>query len=318
MTLPNFYMIGAAKSGTTSLNEYIDQHPQVYMSPIKEPHFFVLEGTDIDFHGPGDVRALDPMYVSTLDDYKNLFAGVKDEIAIGEGTTQYLYYPEVADKIHALTPDAKIIAFLRHPVDRAYSSFTHLTRDGRETHEDFERALQDEPQRIADKWAPLWHYAAAGYYHDNLKHYMDIFGEAQVKVFLFDDLKKDVGALLKAIFAFLDVDDTFEPDTSIRYNVSGVPKNRTLQSVQDLLLTPNNPIKEMIKPLLPQKFRHRMLHKVVDHMRKVNYEKRPLDPALRNRLTENYRDDILKTQDLIRRDLSHWLKPKPEVSTPTE
>jgi len=306
MPLPNFFMIGAAKCGTTAITEYLKQHPQVFISPRKEPFYFMLNDQPPTYAGPGDLDVIEPMAVHDWAAYQALFDGVRDEIAIGEATTHYLYVPEAAERIHQVAPDAKIIVFLRQPVERAYSSLMHMVRDDREPHDDFEQALTDEAQRIRDNWEPIWHYASASYYHDGLKRYYDLFGPDQIAVYLFDDLKADSEGLIRSIYRFLGVDEGFTPDTSIRYNVSGVPKNRALHAVQTALLSRDNPVKKMIKPLLPKRMRHAALHGVVGQIRQRNFEKRHLDPALAHRLLDSYRDDILKTQALIGRDLSHW------------
>lgn len=310
MTLPNFFMVGAAKSGTTAVNEYLNQHPDIFMSPIKEPFHFILNGEPLDYNGPRDREILGRMATPNRARYEALFNGAsKKHKAIGEATTQYLYVDHAAQAIHDAIPDAKILIMLRNPVDRAFSSWVHMLRDGRETYENFEDALSQEPARIAANWEPLWHYGSASYYTESVKRYYDLFGAEQVGVFLHDDLKLDAPKLLYQICQFLGVDDSFRPDTSTRYNVSGVPKNGMLHSIQTALLSPDNPVKAVVKPLLPKRLRHQALHSVVGKIREVNFEKRRLSPEMRVRLIARYRSDILRTQDLIDRDLSAWLRP---------
>src|ERR687894_3261543 len=115
MTMPNFFIIGAQKAGTTSLYYYLKQHPQIYMSPRKEPHFF--KGMHSELRKSG--RGLPP--VTDLGDYQALFRGVTDEKAIGEASASYLYSPKAPALIKSSIPDAKLIAVLRNPADRAYS-----------------------------------------------------------------------------------------------------------------------------------------------------------------------------------------------------
>ncbi len=164
MTLPNFLVIGAAKSGTTALHEYLKQHPQIYMSPQKEPHFFSLEGKKVDFRGPGDKREEQlNNSVTNIEDYRKLFQGVSNEIAIGESSTSYLNNPEAPERIRHYIPNAKLIAILRNPVARAYSSFLHMVQRGYEPLTDFAEALRDEERRIRDNWMGLWHYKQTGF-----------------------------------------------------------------------------------------------------------------------------------------------------------
>ena len=169
VALPNFLIIGAAKAGTTSLYRYLEQHPEVYMSPVKEPKFFALGGERLDYRGPGDEARMRGASVTSLEDYRELFRGVSTETAVGEASTLYLYSERAAARIKHHVPDVKLIAVLRNPVDRAYSDFLHLVRDGIEPLTDFPQALEAEESRIRSRWAPMWHYRRRGFYHPQLK-----------------------------------------------------------------------------------------------------------------------------------------------------
>lgn len=298
MTMPNFLIIGAAKSGTTSLYHFMNQHPQIYLSPVKEPHFFAFEGRDPRTQGPGDIMH---SAITNLEDYQSLFKETADETAIGEASTTYLYFPGAAERIQHYIPEVKLIAILRHPAERAYSAFMHLTREGREPLAEFAQALREEERRISNNWSPLWHYAQGGFYYSQLKRYFDKFDQRQIKVYLYED---DFGTyplgVIKDIFCFLEVDDRFIPDMSVRYNVSGIAKNKALHT----LLTKKNPIKRVIRPFFPEGLRRRIRNKFMNR----NLVKPALAPALRKQLINVYREDILKLQELIQRDLSQWLE----------
>src|SRR5215469_6487610 len=227
MILPNFLVIGAAKCGTDSLCNYLGQHPQVYISQNKEPNFFVAEGQrTIPYQGPGDQKVLTDwdMWVSTLDRYEALFADVTTEKAIGEGTTWYLYDERAVQKIHDYVPSARLIAVVRNPVDRAYSAYTMLLRDGREPLRDFAQALDAEDERVRKNWEPMWHYRRMGFYAAQLTRYYTMFDQAQIHVVVYDDFNARPGDVARDLFRFLEVDEDFEPDTSTRYNVSLVPR----------------------------------------------------------------------------------------------
>ena len=304
MTLPNFLVIGAGKSGTTSLYHYLGQHPEVYMSPVKEPKFFALEGRGIYFRGPGDremmTQTADNRAVTTIEEYEALFSGVKDEKAIGEASPIYLHNDQAPARIKHHLPEAKLIAVLRDPVERAYSAYLHQVRDGREWL-DFAEALRAEEQRIRDDWAPGWRYKLVGFYHRHLTRYYDLFGGDRIRVYLYEDLGADPVAVSRDIFGFLGVDDSFAPDTSLRHNVSGIPKSKALVSI----IKRPNPIKSVAKAVLPEGLRKRMSVSVQNR----NLKKAPPMPegAMRE-LVEAYREDVLKLQDLIGRDLSGWLR----------
>ena len=294
MTLPNFLIVGAAKAGTTALHKYLEQHPQIYMTPTKETNFFAFESQEINFQGVGD-EALKDFSITDLETYKAQFAGVTNEKALGEACPSYLYYPQAANRIKQYIPQARLIVILRNPVDRAYANFLHTVRDDREPHQNFALALQDELTRIANNWEWFWHYIQLGYYGAQLKRYYEIFAPSQIKVYLYEDLKENPVALLQNIFRFIEVDDTFVPNMALRPNKSGMPKNKLFHQ----LLTKPNPVKTLLKPLFPAKIRQKIQHQ--------NLNTPQIAPEVRQQLIDLYRPDILKCQDLINRDLSAWL-----------
>jgi hypothetical protein len=301
MTMPNFLIIGAAKAGTTSLHHYLRQHPEIYMAgPKKELRFFALEGEKLDFRGPGDQKAL-RFSITDVEAYRRKFDGVSDEKAIGESSPLYIYSPKAPGRIAHYIPDAKLIAVLRNPVERAYSCFLHLVRDGREPLDDFSQALREEEARIERNYEPGWHYKEGGFYYAQLSRYFGLFDRQRIRVYLYEDWKADPTGVLGDIFEFLEVDKRFVPDMSVRHNVSGVPRNKTLHA----LLTKSSPIKAGIKPLIPTRFRKL----VWTNLKNRNLREPPsLSPEVRGQLIETYREDVLKLQALIGRDLSRWLE----------
>jgi len=130
MTIPNFLIIGAAKSGTTSLYHALKQHPKIFMSPVKEPNFFALEGGELNYpQGTVDPRYL-AQCITTKEEYNQQFEGVSNEIAVGEASPIYLYHPQAPVRIKNCLPNVKIIVILRNPIERAYSNFLHHIREG--------------------------------------------------------------------------------------------------------------------------------------------------------------------------------------------
>lgn len=299
--VPSFLIIGAAKAGTTSLNHYLAQHPQIFMSPRKDTFFFDFDGQPPDYGGPGDNAWYRARAVIEGKAYRALFAGVTSEKAVGEACTQYLYDPDAAARIHRDLPQAKLIVVLRDPVERAYSSFLQQVRDGYETTADFAEALALEPQRRRAKWRPMWHYKARGFYFAQLERYLAHFARGRLGIYLYDDLQRDPRRLLREIFDFLEVDPSFTPDISLRHNRAGLPRSRRLHR---LIMTPN-PLKSLVRPLLPGRLRAMVKAAVTDS--RLNLRRPSLPGDLRRGLVADYRDDVLKLQDLIRRDLSGWL-----------
>ncbi len=303
MTLPNFLVIGAPKTGTSSLYHYLNQHPQIYMSSNKEPHFFAFEGKRPDFCGPGDEGAwINRGSVPELPAYEALFDGVSDEKAIGEASTMYLYLPQAAPRIRQYIPDAKLIAILRHPVDRAYSHFLHLRREAREPLRDFSKALREEQQRIDKHWSPVWHYQNVGFYGEQLQRYFDQFEREQIRVYLYEEWQKNPQAIVSEIFQFLGVDPIFSPDMSVKHNVSSfVHKNKAWHD----FLTGSNPLKTVLKAIIPANIRKPISAKAY---RKNMEPPSQLHKEIRQEAIEIFRSDLLKLQDIIEKDISHWLK----------
>ena len=300
MILPNFLIIGAMKSGTTSLYNYFEQHPEIYMSPVKEPRFFALE---MEPNPPGPVRRPGPGFseVRDLDIYKSLFDGVTTEKAYGEASPIYIYHPTAPERIHHHIPDAKIIAILRNPTERAFSHYLHICRIGKEPIADFGEAIAAEPQRLQENWSELWHYRRRGQYSEQLQRYFKLFERDQIRIYLNDDLKSNPQAVFKDAFQFLGVDDQFEINTARRHNsAKKLPKNKAIHS----FLTQQNPLKSLIKPLLPASYRKQLREQI----NQKNLAVPTLSQDMREQLTAWYREDILALQGLIQRDLSAWLE----------
>lgn len=298
MTLPNFLILGAAKAGTTALYSYMQQHPAIFMSPVKETNFFALEGQPLDFCGPGD--PINKWSITDLADYERMFDDVGTATAVGEASPLYLYSPRAPERIRHYVPDAKLIAILRDPVDRAYASFLFMQRELREPLDDFAAALAAEPERKAAKWEHTWYYRELGFYAQQLQRYVDCFPAEQIKVVFYQDFRADATAVLADIFRFLNVDDQFVPDMRLQPNKSGVPQNRTLQR----LLKGRNPVKMAVKPFIPQRLRRQWQN----DLRNRNLVKPQLDPAVRRDLIAQFRPDIEALQTLTGRDLSAWLE----------
>lgn len=268
------------------------------MSRFKEPKFFALEGHSLDFKGPFDDR-IRRGTTTSLEAYLALFEPVKDEKAIGEASTVYLGDPRAPGAIAERIPDARIVAILRHPAERAFSAHQHLLRDGYELLSDFEKALDAESQRATDGWYVQYQYKGRGFYGRYLQHYFDLFEKKQIRIYLYEDFVGRPGWMLADLFAFLGVDSGFGPDMSPRHNVSGQARSARLQR----WLTRSHPLKEALKKWIPEEWGHRLISRV----QPFNVARSVLGAKTRRNLINSYRDDIKLLQDLIGRDLSHWL-----------
>lgn len=304
MTMPNFIVIGAARSGAEALCGFLGQHPDVFMAPTREPNFFIAEGLAlIPYRGPGDRDALlaPGMWVTTRDGYEALFAAADGAVAIGEGSSGYLYDEHAAGRIHDQIPDVRLIAILRNPVDRAYSAFTGLQREGRETTTDFERALALEDARVRAGWGPMWHYRRMGFYHLQLSRYLSVFGPERMRVVLQEDFSLRPAEIVRDLFGFLGVDHEFRPDVSARQAVSMVPAHPTYHR----LVVGQSTLKTVGKALLPPAVRERV-RKTLPPSRMVKPE--PMPAEGRAALIDALRDDVQALQSLLQRDLSRWLR----------
>jgi sulfotransferase family protein len=304
--LPNFFVIGAPKAGTSALYFCLKQHPDIYMSPIKEPHYFTFDGEAPIFSGPKGAH-FRRVGVSRPRDYLCLFAGVKAQSAIGEASTTYLKSPIAAKRISKFAPGAKIIALLRQPADRAYSHYQYLRSQEVEPSSSFVEALSRESVRQGNNWFSGHLYKAGGFYYSQLRTYFDHFPREQIKIYLYEDWNTCPTNVLRDLFGFLEVYEDFTPETR-RNNVTRIPQNHRIHR----LATDPERIERLLSGvLLPGSVRKMMISCLQGLNSKYNLTfPPPIDPQIRQQLTESYREDILKTQELIGRDLSHWLKPK--------
>jgi hypothetical protein len=298
--LPNFLIIGAAKAGTTSLYSYLAQHPSVFMCPLKEPNFFSYEGKEVETAGP-----LDDEYITDLGTYTRLFEGVTDEVSVGEASVAYLHRRDAPAQIRRHIPDVKLIAVLRDPVDRAYSSFLHLRREGKEPLRDFHEAIDAEEFRMRANWNPLFYYTSVGLYGTQLGRYLQHFSREQVRVYLYEDFSANPLGIMRDIFGYLGVDERVTPDVSTKYNVSVLPRSRRLH---EFLRSPPGWVRSVARVLLPATARRQTYLRL---HRRNTVTAPPLSAESRGWLLPRFEREILAVQSLIGRDLSAWLEERP-------
>lgn len=290
-------MMGAAKAGTTSMWYYLEQHPEIFF-PEKVEHKESCFFCPIHKHR-----------IKEKEEYLNLYSLAESEKILGDGSGPYLTYPESPNLIKEVIKEPKILIMLRNPVERAFSLYNFMTYHGYEFINTFEKALKAEEKRINDKsfyrnnneYFYNFLYYNSGLYSAQLKRVMDAFGKNNVKVVLFDDMKRSEIKIVQDVFTFLEVDNSFVPD-----------------------LTPQNEARYINYPFLvhfekyhldkySQKFR--LPGFVKDGTRKIlrnitggkNIQKPQLSDKLRIALTESYKKDVERTSKILERDLSMWL-----------
>ena len=279
--IPNFLIVGGMKAGTTVLYQYLKQHPQIYMSPVKETNFFVRD-------------------CESLAEYSAFFQGVSNEKAIGEASPSYLDHPNVCQRIAHYLPEVKLIAILRNPADRAYSHF--LMKYRQQLHGMNEEEVLNYCTKIFEEDRGM---LKRGLYYTHLKNYFNLFKREQIKICLYEDLKSDPNPLLQELFQFIEVDEYQINNFNTYYNKGGITKNRlfynSLNSVRKYFNT-------SLRQFFPEEINQK-LYSIYNTIRNKNLAKQPkLQLKNRQQLIGFYDEDILKLQDLIQRDLSIWLK----------
>jgi len=336
---PNFLIIGVQKSGTTSLYHYLNQHPQIGMSSMKEPHFFLAETLKKWQYYPGQKVRLWHNRVTSVQTYQKLFDPLGHQKAIGEASVWYLYRSRAAAKIKHYLPEAKLIAILRDPAERCFSDYKQGLTFGYETRSDFYEAILADQERFQSDPSATFHYVPQGFYYQQLKSYLKLFDHQQIRVYFYEDLKKNPEWMLRDIFRFLEVDVNFVPDISQKKNVSPVSYNllepkhkfcRTLGASE--LIIPENlslqrPFKrtkaqlshfalynKLMRRLLAlfgsERFRKKRAIQLMEKagLMELHPIKPILEPHVRQELVEIYREDISKLSELLQRDLSQWLR----------
>jgi hypothetical protein len=267
---PNFFLVGAAKSGTTTLYAALRAHPEVYLPALKEPHVYAYVA---------DPSTASHLYADEADArrrYRELYLDVGDEAAVGDASTTNLVVPGAAAAIAHDVPDARIVAILRHPVDRAFSHFCHFVSAGGDDLDDFAHAVAAEAARQEEGYPFTYRYLGWSRYSGQLAPYIERFGRDRVLVHLYDDLCRDADALVRATFGFLGVDNT-------------------------LPLPPVGRLNEVRPPAVVRRRRQ-----LLGRRPRAPRERPLLDPLLRAELTASFEGEIRQLEDLLERDLAAW------------
>ena len=277
---PNFFIVGAPRSGTTSLYEYLNEVPGVFMSPAKEPNYF-NPSVDNDLFLSKPIR--------DKKKYLNLFKNVKDELAIGEASPTYLWDPKTPHLIHQTIPDARIIMILRDPMTRTFSEYLSLTGLG-----SIEGSFLDTIRNsINSEDYSSGRIIQNGQYFEQVKRYVDIFGFDQIKIIIFEEFVKDTWKSVKQVLDFLDI--PADPPTSVTeiHNAFTLPRSQIASA-----LVKNRMLRKLGKTLLPREG--------LFGMRKI-LTKETAKPSMsteeKNCLKEFFRNDVIKLQKLLNRSI---------------
>lgn len=295
---PDFLILGAAKAGTTALFGALSRHPRVFCPPVKEPDFFAYAGSPPHFIDWDEQRALRRI-VSDEARYVRLFAGCPAGSVAGEASTEYLASPRAPALAFKHVPRARLIAILRHPVERGYSQFLHRRHDGAEPLAAFEAAWAAEDERVAQGWCPANQYRARGFYGQALTRWLNVFPREQLLVLFYEDWLQRPEQTLDLVWQHLGVESLKRAEIR-RQNVSSrQPRWAWLQH----RMAGDNHLRRWAQRRLPLAVRDAITHAIGG----LNLRQGPrLDPALRARLAVVYHEDLDQLEKLTGRDLSAW------------
>lgn len=297
--IPNLFIVGAQRSGTTSLYNYLSSHPDIFMSRYKEPHFFMDDYPTIRFKG-------------TLADYLALFQDAGNQKYLGEASSRYLYSKKAARSIYNFNPHAKIIISLRNPITMVPSLHTLNLLVLEEDVSELKQALLLEPKRRKGEcipstctFVPGLYYSEIAKYHEQVLRYIDVFGRSAVKIIIFDDFVRDPQSVFVDLLQFLDLDPEFTP-TFKRFNRRAEARSRFVA----WLIKTRKP--EVLKALVDRFVPFDVKLRVYDTIRRANsrpaQKQQPIDDETLNILVEYYREDIERLSALLGRDLTGlWL-----------
>ncbi|MBI2885672.1 MAG: sulfotransferase [Chloroflexi bacterium] len=295
---PNFFIVGAGRSGTTSLYFYLRRHPDIFLPWLKEPHFF-SRGL-----GPWSQGA-----VTREEDYLKLFKDVGVKRAIGEASPAYLYDAGAPARIKEAVPQAKIIILLRAPIDRAYSQYLQHVRAGIERRP-FYQAVVEDYESPRDDLLDTPPYVKMGLYYQQVKRYLDTFGRSQVRIYCYEDIEHAAQKLVEDTCAFLGVpfyDGSFFDATRIWGEYFVLPRFTSLRRVLSAVLALRVPGDVSVRYLLYRVMSREFEANLIRLLFEREAPKPEMDQEARAFLRSVYHEDIMKLQDLIGRDLDAWL-----------
>jgi hypothetical protein len=309
--MPNFFVIGAQKAGTTNLYHLLRQHPEVFMPEMKEPGYFHFVGSAGGVRWPNGT--VTKQGVHDWDEYLQLYRNATGRKAVGDASTIYLGDPASAVRIKEASPDAKIVVMLRNPVDRAYSAYNYMRRNGKEPVERFEDAIALESERTAGGYAHVFRYVGRGFYAKQLRPWYELFPREQIGVWLFEDMLADPECLCSEIFEFLGVDNRFQIDSraaegGVQKNASGIPTGQLNAKLRSWVWG-ETALSSALKNVLPFSVRVR-LRKGARRLLGSRGLTKPdtLSPVCRERLHALYREDIQDLETMLGRRMAAWTR----------
>jgi hypothetical protein len=301
--VPDFFIVGHHKSGTTAMYEMLRRHPAIFMPTMKEPEFFGRDrGEQRDPSPTGRARTFGETRPQTYAAYLALFASAEPHQRVGEASPSYLRSPTAAQLIAEVQPEARIIAILREPVSFLHSLHLQMVRNHVQSEWDLEKAIAGEGVVREGERAP--HYSDRVRYVDQLRRYHEAFSSAQVLVLIYDDFRADNEGTVRAVLRFLDVDDRV-PIQALSANPTVAPRSRALDSWTHGLKAGRGPVPRALrttfKALTPPRARRRAVRRL---QRNVVYGSAPPpDERLASELRRRFKPEVQALSDYLDRDL---------------
>jgi hypothetical protein len=305
--IPDFFIVGHAKSGTTAMHAMLRAHPQVYMPAMKETQFLARDPSE----RAGLSSAQGPRRSLTLEGYLALFEDALPKQRAGEASTTYLRTPEVADRIAALRPDARIIAILREPASFLHSLHLQLLEVKLESERDFARALaleQERRQHRVDVADPL-EYRALLYsehvsYTEQLRRFHERFGRDRVLVLIYDDFRRDNEKVMRRIFRFLEVDDSVAVERRSANPTVRVRSHRG-QALFNAISVGRTPATSVLKRGVQAMVPAPLLQRAMLAARRtvINERPPPADRELIEELRRRFKPEVTAVSEYLGRDL---------------
>lgn len=299
---PDFFLVGAPKAGTSALHAALALHPQLFLSRVKEPKYYMCgDSPPPAYKGPGDAHS-NQEWVWQRERYLDLFDGAADDQLRGESTPFYLYNRDARRRIAADRPDAKLIAVLRDPVDRAYSNWMHLWMDGLEPRADIVEAVRRERERIDNGWAPFWHYQSMGMYGRQLQDLFEHFPREQVLLLRYRELVDEPDRVLNRVFDFLGVQTQ---------EIAQIPSDNSRPFVKDGVrartVGPVIRAGAAVGQFLPPKVWRTVSKPLISQLHKGGETGRPrLTPEQRTILLRPHLEDIALLEELTGESFEQW------------
>ena len=298
----DFFCVGVAKAGTTTLHDLLNLQSGVSLPARKETNYFSfgLHGKPA-FTGPLDDSSVNEPTVTSLDEYLQDF-DKKEGSLYGEICPSYVLDGAAAN-IHEHNPNAKIIILLREPVSRTYSNYQHLVRDGRE-YASFEDSLAAEADRLAQGWEWFWGLTQNSFYSEAVKEYVETFGEGNVKIILFENFIKDQQHYLKEVMDFIGLDSAAVAHEELDSNKSGVVSGKWKFIHKSLLA--QGPLNSLLRVVLPTSLRK----KLGALLKRFTTVKGEVTAETRQQLQSTFASDITQLNELTGGQVSSWLEPE--------